>query len=82
MTNGAAPSYFIEGMLYNVPPINFVGTYGEAFCNCVNWLSNTDRSQLVCPNRQDLLLGNSNIHWSPAKCDEYLNALINLWNSW
>jgi hypothetical protein len=82
MTNGIAPSYFIEGMLYNVPPINLVSTYGGAFCNCINWLSNTDRSTLVCPNRQYWLLGDSNIQWPPASCDAFIDALRNFWNSW
>ena len=61
--------------------MNFLRTYGDAFCNCVNWLSNIDRSTLVCPNRQYYLLGNSNIQWPPGNCDDYLNTLINFWNS-
>jgi len=80
IANDTAPSYFIEGML-NVPTLNFIGTYGDTFCNCINWLWEADRSTLVCPNRQYLLLGNSNIHWLSSKCDECLNALINLWNT-
>jgi len=82
IANGIAPSYFIEGMLYNVLAINFVSTYGGAFCNCINWLSNADRSTLVCPNRQYLLLGHSNIQWPPANCDAFLDALMNFWNNW
>ena len=82
MTNAMAPSYFIEGMLYNVPPINLVSTYGGAFCNCINWLSNTDRSTLVCPNRQYWLLGGSNIQWPRANCEAFIDALRNFWNSW
>jgi hypothetical protein len=82
IANSTAPSYFIEGMLYNVPPINFVSTYGGAFCNCINWLWRADRSTLLCPNRQYLLLSNSNIHWAAVDCEEYLHSLINLWNSW
>ena len=81
LRDGIAPSYFIEGMLYNVPPLNFLRTYGDAFCNCVNWLSNTDRSTLVCPNRQYYLLGDSNIQWPARDFDAYLDALIHLWNS-
>src|SRR5205807_5929354 len=82
IANGIAPSYFIEGMLYNVLAINFVSTYGGAFCNCINWLSNADRSTLVCPNRQYLLLRHSNIQWPPANCDAFLDALMNFWNNW
>jgi hypothetical protein len=82
IVSGVAPSYFIEGMLYNVSTGNFIGTYGDVFSNCINWLWNADRSNLVCPNRQYYLLGNSNIQWPSAKCDECLNALIKLWNDW
>jgi hypothetical protein len=81
INNDVAPSYFIEGMLYNVPALNLVGSYGDIFCNCVNWLRETDRSKLVCPNRQYWLLGSSNIQWPSANCDSFLNALIRFWNN-
>jgi hypothetical protein len=33
-----APSYYIEGLLYNVPSDQFGGNYSNTFCNCLNWL--------------------------------------------
>ena len=77
-----ACSYFIEGLLYNVPDVQFGASYSATFSNTVNWLWQTDRSKLLCANRQYWLLGNSNVQWTTEKCDSFLTALIQLWNSW
>lgn len=78
-----APSYFIEGMLYNAPDRAFGGSYSESFVECFNWLNNTDSSQLVCANEQYYLLGpDSNINWSDDKFREYLRAVSTLWKNW
>jgi hypothetical protein len=82
IADDTACSYYIEGMLYNVPDDKFGGSYGDTFCNALNWLRQTDRSKLICPNRQYWLLGNSNVQWTTAKCDQFLNALAALWNNW
>ena len=76
-----APSYFIEGMLYNVPQEKFGQSYANSFVNCINWLYATDRSLLKCANEQYLLLGNSNVQWSAEKCNLFLSELIKLWKS-
>jgi hypothetical protein len=77
-----APSYYIEGLIYNVPNDKFERDYTTTVCNCINWLYQADRTQFVCANRQHRLLGNSNVQWTEAKCDAFLNALISLWNKW
>ena len=77
-----APSYYIEGLLYNVPNDKFGISYGDTFCNCLNWLLQTDRSTLLCAHRQHGLFGNSNVQWQSNKCDQFLNALVALWNNW
>jgi len=77
-----APSYFIEGLLYNVPADRFGNNYGDTFCNCLNWLQEIDRSTLECANEQYMLLGDSNVQWPTAKCDAFLDALVDLWNDW
>jgi hypothetical protein len=75
-----APSYFIEGLLYNVPDGQFSNDFGETFCNCINWLLKADRSRFVCPNRKHWLFGNSSVQWDDGKCARFLNALVGLWN--
>jgi hypothetical protein len=47
LPDGVAPSYFVEGLIYNVPDANFGGNYKDTFVNCFNWLVNTDKSALV-----------------------------------
>lgn len=80
LTKDTAPSYYIEGMLWNVPKDKFGSSYGDTFCNCVNWLRQTDRTKLTCANEQYWLLGTTNVQWSAANCDLFLNALVRLWN--
>ncbi len=78
---GVAPSYYIEGLLYNVPADQFVETsYTETFINSVNWLISADRSKLVCVNWQYYLLGNSSVQWNKADLDAFLGALCKMWN--
>jgi hypothetical protein len=74
-----APSYYIEGMLWNVPNDKFGISYVETFCNCINWLCQTDRSKLNCGHEQHTILGNSNVQWPSANCDKFLNAVIQMW---
>lgn len=75
-----APSYYIEGLLYNVPNDKFGSSYANTFCHCINWLMSTDRSKFKCANEQYWLFGNSNVQWQSQKCDQFLNALVALWN--
>ncbi len=80
ITKDIAPSYYVEGMLWNVPNDKFGTSYVETFCNCINWLWQTDRSKLKCAHEQHALLGTSNVQWSTNKCDMFLSAIIKLWN--
>ena len=58
---GVAPSYFIEGLLYNAPNSNFTGTYGNIVLNILKWLyQTTDRSKFLCVNEQYYLLRDNN----------------------
>lgn len=80
---GTAPSYFIEGMLANVPDNHFGPNYGTTVTNCINWLWQTDRTHLWCANRQHRLLGDiSPTSWAPANCTRFLQTAIQLWNNW
>jgi hypothetical protein len=82
---GIAPSYYIEGLLYNAPNELFgtKNTYGDSFVSIFNWLDQTDRSNFVCANEQYKLLdGEAHVTWSSANCTEFLNALRTLWNDW
>jgi hypothetical protein len=83
LRDGTAASYFIEGMLWNIPAENFGTNHEDTFVATFNYLVNTDRATFTCANGiHQLLQLNSDVYWSPADCDTYLDALRNFWNSW
>jgi hypothetical protein len=78
-----APSYFIEGMLWNVPAEKFVQRYEDSFVNTFNWVLNADKTKLACANGlHPLVRDNLNVCWSTANCDAYLAAAKKYWNEW
>lgn len=83
LSEGIAPSYFLEGMLYNVPDSLFGGSYADTFANAINWLVKCDRAKLVCMNEQYLLLHpTSPVTWRAEHLRAYLDAGIRFWNDW
>ncbi|WP_461321992.1 nucleotidyltransferase domain-containing protein [Bradyrhizobium diazoefficiens] len=76
---GVAPSYFIEGMLYNVPNDKFGTSYEDTFVATFNFLSSADRSSFKCANGIHMLLGTSPVTWRSEHCTAYLEALKSLW---
>jgi hypothetical protein len=77
-----APSYFLEGLMYNVPNYLFTGRYQDVMVAALNWIVEQDRGKFVTANEQYYLLGNSAVTWPAANCDAFLNAIIELWNNW
>ena len=83
VADGSAPSYFLEGLLYNVPNEKFDGSYGDSFVAAVNWILKADRTKLVCANTRHYLVRDSvAICWPCANCNDFLNAAVKLWNEW
>jgi hypothetical protein len=82
IADGTAPSYYVEGLLYNVPSDQFGRNYVDSFCNAVNWLLKADRAKLVCANERYFLLGTSRVQWPPVDCNTFLNALVGFWTNW
>ena len=81
--SGVAPSYYLEGLLCNVPDNKFTTSYEDCFVNSFNWIQNADRSKFVCANEQYYLLWeDSPVTWRSSKCDEFIAAAIELWNQW
>jgi hypothetical protein len=82
----AAPSYYIEGLLYNAPASCFSGSYGDSFCAIINWFTSltlTEKQDLVCANEQYYLLRDSSlVCWSPAKCEAFVAACSTEWVNW
>ena len=52
---GVSPSYYLEGLLYNVPSQKFAASFQGCFVNAINWIQDeADKSKLVCANEQVL----------------------------
>ncbi|MCW3694352.1 MULTISPECIES: nucleotidyltransferase domain-containing protein [Burkholderia cepacia complex] len=83
IADGVAPSYFLEGMLWNVPTDQFVQSYEESFVNIFNWVLRADKTQLACANDLYWLVrDNANVCWSTGNFDAYLAAARTYWNDW
>lgn len=79
---GIAPSYYIEGLLYNVPMECFGNTYVDSIVKTINWLLEADRSQFTCANEQyQLFDGNPDVTWNTHSGDAFLLGLVGLWNN-
>lgn len=45
---GLAPSYYLEGLLYNVPNEKFGNSYADCFVNAMNWIqTEADKDKLL-----------------------------------
>ena len=78
---GLAPSYFIEGMLWNVPNDKFGTSYQNTVVNCLNWLHACNRTELKCANQMYYLLrDNAHNCWPPANFEAFLAATIKFYN--
>ena len=81
---GIAPSYYIEGLLYNVPNEKLTTSYQDCVVNALNWYrQEASKTDLVCANEQYYLLrDSSHTCWRQAACDEFIEAAVKLWNEW
>ncbi|MFW6106628.1 MAG: nucleotidyltransferase, partial [bacterium] len=82
LSRDTAPSYFVEGLLYNVPDGEFGASFQDTFCNCVNWLREANQSEFACANGKLWLFGTRSTQWSQDDCDHFLSALVDMWNKW
>lgn len=81
---GIAPSYYLEGLLYNVPDEKFANNFQDSLVNTINWVQkDADKSKLLCANEQYYLLrDNSLVTWTAGNCETFLKAAVQLWNGW
>lgn len=81
---GVAPSYYLEGLLYNVPADKFITCHEDCFVNAINWIrGEAKKSDLVCANEQYYLLRDGfHTCWPAANAEKFLEAAVKLWNDW
>lgn len=82
--SGLAPSYFIEGLLYNIPTDKFSNSYHTSLIQAFDWLMNdADLNSLVCANKQYNLLRDTDHNcWSKDKFERFITAVEELWYNW
>lgn len=81
---GIAPSYYIEGLLYNVPNEKFTTSYQQCVVNTLNWYQQeASKTGLVCANEQYYLLRDGyHTCWREGACNAFVDAAVKLWNEW
>jgi hypothetical protein len=83
ITKGLAPSYFVEGMLWNVPPSSFVNSYADTFINCLNWVQASDKAKLTTASGLHWLVRDgSPTCWPTKDVTSFLSAVKSTWTNW
>ncbi len=84
LEKGDAPSYFIEGLLYNAPNTVFGGSKSDMVLEILKWLHGAnDLSKFVCANeRYYLTFDGSPVCWPKANSQKFIREAIKLWNEW
>jgi hypothetical protein len=78
-----APSYFIEGMLSNVPAEHFGGNYQRSVEACWDWINTCDHGSLVCANGiHPLVRDNTATSWPIRGYIDFLQGVRKLWSEW
>lgn len=76
-----APSYFLEGMIWNAPSQLFTHSYQQTVENYMDWLDDCESMELTCANNIHWLLREYHpVCWRQAKFDEFRAAAKQFWN--
>jgi len=76
-----APSYYIEGLLWNVPSHLFRHSYQRTFLECYTYLQNANKMQFVCANQNAWLIRKDEAtSWDPDHFNAFFDALGDFWN--
>lgn len=77
-----APSYFLQGMVYNVPENLFSADMSATTLAALRFLRNANLTSFVSQNKLHPLLGYSEDLWNPDAAQRTVMALCNLWDNW
>lgn len=81
ISDDLAPSYFLEGMIWNAPAQLFTSSYQQSFENYMDWLDDCATMDLTCANGIHWLLReNHTVCWRQAKFDTFRTAAKQFWN--
>lgn len=78
-----SPSYFLEGMLSNVPNYLFENSHQRTVENCYSWLRDQNPAELTTSSRLHWLCRDEvATSWTSAKYFKFLEDLNLLWRDW
>jgi hypothetical protein len=81
LAEGRAPSYFIEGLLWNMPYEHYQYSHRDTVDSFVEWVSGLDTSQLTCANGIHFLVRNDfPTSWKTDDFFAYRGALQAYWS--
>ena len=81
INHGLAPSYFLEGMLSNVPAQHFVTSRQQTFENCMHWLQTSPTGDLTCANGIHYLLRDGHsVCWNVADFNAFRASAMLFYN--
>ena len=80
---GVAPSYFLEGMLSNVPAQHFAASRQQTFENYMLWLQSCATGELTCANGIHYLLRDGHsVCWNVADFNTFRAAADRFYRQW
>lgn len=80
LKDGVAPSYYLEGLLSNVPDNLFGMTYQQTITNCINYITAANTTEFTCANGIHYLLRHGHdVCWSPDDFATFMTALKKFW---
>ncbi len=82
LTKDEAPSYFLQGLVYNVPNSLFVSDRTIATLEALRWLVRADINSFVSQSEQHFLLGSTSECWDPKNAKKTIDELCFLWDNW
>jgi hypothetical protein len=81
--SGVAPSYFLEGLLHNVPLEHFGRTYADTVVSTFGWIDGHAPADFMCANGvHPLIRDNTRTSWYVQGYIDWLNGMKTLWNTW
>lgn len=80
INEGVAPSYFLEGLIYNVSSNYFDNSYQATVERIIDFIERADASKLVCVNYQHWLVrDNSSTSWPSANYKSFVSGVRDFW---
>lgn len=78
-----APSYFIEGLLHNVPSSQFGESHAKTVEQTFDWISDNSPDGFRCANGvHPLIFDGATTSWPVQGYIDWINGMKKLWNSW